>query len=95
MTFSSLGPTLDSVAAAHRDLGMTPVNDLAPQERRLFDSMVIHEDRDIFVLNKPSGFAVQGGSKTHHHLDGLRPTNHCAAMNGLNHICGICPEIIR
>ncbi|HOX20139.1 MAG TPA: M28 family peptidase [Gemmatimonadales bacterium] len=38
MTFSSLGPTLDSVAAAHRDLGMTPVNDLAPQERRLFRS---------------------------------------------------------
>jgi 23S rRNA pseudouridine955/2504/2580 synthase len=33
--------------------------------------MVIHEDRDIYVLNKPSGFAVQGGSKTHHHLDGL------------------------
>jgi len=22
-------------------------------------------------------------------------TNHCAAMNGLNHICGICREIIR
>jgi 23S rRNA pseudouridine955/2504/2580 synthase len=33
--------------------------------------MVIHEDRDIYVLNKPSGFAVQGGTKTHHHLDGL------------------------
>jgi hypothetical protein len=31
----------------------------------------------------------------HHHLDVLRPTNHCAVMNGLNHICGICPEIIR
>ena len=44
---------------------------LTPTERRLFDSMVMHEDRDIFVLNKPSGFAVQGGSKTHHHLDGL------------------------
>jgi hypothetical protein len=29
------------------------------------------------------------------HLDGLRATNHCAAMNGLNHICGFCPEIIR
>jgi hypothetical protein len=28
-------------------------------------------------------------------LDGLHATNHCAAMNGLNHICGICPEIIR
>ena len=33
--------------------------------------MVLFEDRDIFVLNKPSGFAVQGGTKTHQHLDGL------------------------
>jgi 23S rRNA pseudouridine955/2504/2580 synthase len=47
------------------------VKPLTPQERRLFDSMVLFEDRDIFVLNKPSGLAVQGGSKTHHHLDGL------------------------
>lgn len=53
------------------DLPKGEVKPLTPQERRLFDSMVIHEDRDIFVLNKPSGFAVQGGSKTHHHLDGL------------------------
>jgi hypothetical protein len=30
-----------------------------------------------------------------YHLDGLHMTNHCAAMNGLNHICGICREIIR
>jgi hypothetical protein len=28
-------------------------------------------------------------------LDCTHATNHCAAMNGLNHICGICPEIIR
>lgn len=53
------------------DLPKGEVKPLTPQERRLFDSMVIHEDRDIFILNKPSGFAVQGGSKTHHHLDGL------------------------
>jgi len=52
----------------------TPKADVKPltrEERRLFDSMVIHEDRDIFVLDKPSGFAVQGGTKTHRHLDGL------------------------
>ncbi len=51
-----------------------PKGDVAPltkEERRLFDSMVIHEDKDIFVLNKPSGFAVQGGTKTFQHLDGL------------------------
>jgi 23S rRNA pseudouridine955/2504/2580 synthase len=33
--------------------------------------MVIHEDKDLFVLNKPAGFAVQGGTKTFQHLDGL------------------------
>ena len=44
---------------------------LTPEERKLFQSMVIHEDKDIYVLNKPSGFAVQGGTKTFHHLDGL------------------------
>lgn len=51
-----------------------PKEDMAPltkEERRLFDSMVIHEDKDIFILNKPSGFAVQGGTKTFRHLDGL------------------------
>ncbi len=53
------------------DTPKADVKTLTPTERRLFDQMVIHEDRDIFVLNKPSGFAVQGGSKTHHHLDGL------------------------
>jgi len=37
-TYSSLGPTLDSVAAAHRDLNMLPVGDLAPDERRFFRS---------------------------------------------------------
>ncbi|HEX5005236.1 MAG TPA: M28 family peptidase [Gemmatimonadales bacterium] len=36
--FSSLGPTLDSVAAAHPDLHMTPVDDTSPQERRFFRS---------------------------------------------------------
>ena len=53
------------------DAPKADVKPLSPQERRLFQSMVIHEDRDIYVLNKPPGFAVQGGTKTHHHLDGL------------------------
>jgi 23S rRNA pseudouridine955/2504/2580 synthase len=51
-----------------------PKEDVAPlsaKERQLFNSMVIHEDKDLYVLNKPSGFAVQGGTKTHLHLDGL------------------------
>lgn len=53
------------------DLPKADVKPLTPQERRLFQSMVLHEDGDLYVLNKPAGLAVQGGSKTHHHLDGL------------------------
>ena len=33
--------------------------------------MVLHEDEDLFVLNKPQGLAVQGGTGTHRHVDGL------------------------
>ncbi len=44
---------------------------LTAKERQVFQSMVLFEDKDIFVLNKPSGFAVQGGTKTSIHLDGL------------------------
>jgi 23S rRNA pseudouridine955/2504/2580 synthase len=53
------------------DAPKADIKPLTREERRLFDSMVIHEDGDLFVLDKPSGFAVQGGTKTHHHLDGL------------------------
>jgi 23S rRNA pseudouridine955/2504/2580 synthase len=34
-------------------------------------SLVIHKDKSIIVLNKPSGLAVQGGTKTERHLDGM------------------------
>ena len=53
------------------DIPREDVKPLTPQERRLFQSMVLHEDGDLYVLNKPAGLAVQGGTKTHHHLDGL------------------------
>jgi 23S rRNA pseudouridine955/2504/2580 synthase len=32
---------------------------------------VLHRDQDVIVLNKPAGLAVQGGTNTNHHLDGL------------------------
>jgi len=34
-------------------------------------SLVLHEDRAAFVLNKPPGLATQGGTKTKDHLDRL------------------------
>jgi 23S rRNA pseudouridine955/2504/2580 synthase len=34
-------------------------------------SLVLHEDELVLVLNKPAGLAVQGGTKTLHHIDRL------------------------
>ncbi len=32
---------------------------------------VIYKDKSVLVLNKPAGLAVQGGTKTERHLDGM------------------------
>jgi 23S rRNA pseudouridine955/2504/2580 synthase len=39
--------------------------------RDFLRSIILHEDDDVLVLNKPMGLAVQGGSGTTRHLDGM------------------------
>ena len=39
--------------------------------REFLRSITLHEDPDVLVLNKPMGLAVQGGSGTTRHLDGM------------------------
>jgi 23S rRNA pseudouridine955/2504/2580 synthase len=39
--------------------------------RALLKSITLYEDADVLVLNKPMGLAVQGGSGTTRHLDGM------------------------
>ncbi|WP_052045820.1 RluA family pseudouridine synthase [Candidatus Paracaedibacter symbiosus] len=48
----------------------TPELALSSDEIAWLESLVIWEDEDFLVLNKPSGLAVQGGSKTTKHIDG-------------------------
>ncbi len=43
----------------------------AQKDRAFIRSITLHEDDDVLVLNKPMGLAVQGGSGTHRHVDGL------------------------
>jgi 23S rRNA pseudouridine955/2504/2580 synthase len=44
----------------------------ADQKTRDFlQSITLHEDDDVLVFNKPMGLAVQGGSGTTRHLDGM------------------------
>lgn len=44
---------------------------LSKNDIELITSMVIYKDKNIIVLNKPSGLAVQGGTNTTKHIDGL------------------------
>ncbi|HEY9234993.1 MAG TPA: RluA family pseudouridine synthase [Phenylobacterium sp.] len=44
---------------------------LDPRDIAYAKSLVIYEDEEVLVLNKPSGLAVQGGTKTTKHIDRL------------------------
>ena len=41
------------------------------KDRAFIKSITLYEDDDVLVLNKPMGLAVQGGSGTTRHLDGM------------------------
>jgi 23S rRNA pseudouridine955/2504/2580 synthase len=49
----------------------TPGNEADAKTRDFLKSITLHEDADVLVLNKPMGLAVQGGSGTTRHLDGM------------------------
>ncbi|MDH3660743.1 MAG: RluA family pseudouridine synthase, partial [Alphaproteobacteria bacterium] len=42
-----------------------------PQDADELRTMILHEDDALIALNKPAGLAVQGGSKTKRHIDGM------------------------
>jgi 23S rRNA pseudouridine955/2504/2580 synthase len=41
------------------------------ETRRFLANLTLYEDKDVLVLNKPMGLAVQGGSGTFKHVDGM------------------------
>ena len=59
-------PPLDAAPTA----SATP-RPLLPADEAMLQGAVIHRDEAVIVLNKPPGLAVQGGTKSERHLDGL------------------------
>jgi 23S rRNA pseudouridine955/2504/2580 synthase len=43
----------------------------SPQDADWLRSRILHQDEALLVLNKPAGLAVQGGTGTTRHLDGM------------------------
>ena len=50
---------------------LKPPPGLSKADRDFIERMIVFENDFIVVLNKPFGIAVQGGTKTSRHLDGL------------------------
>ena len=48
-----------------------PKHALSKADRDFLASITLYEDDDLLVVNKPPGIAVQGGTKTTHHIDRL------------------------
>jgi len=44
---------------------------LTREETEAIRSWVLHQDDHVIILNKPAGLAVQGGSGTKQHIDGM------------------------
>jgi 23S rRNA pseudouridine955/2504/2580 synthase len=51
--------------------GAEPAPSVSKADRELIERMILYEDDDVLVLNKPFGIAVQGGTGTRRHIDGL------------------------
>ncbi|MEL7480362.1 MAG: RluA family pseudouridine synthase, partial [Pseudomonadota bacterium] len=45
--------------------------DPSEADRAFLRTLILHEDEEMFILNKPAGLAVQGGTNTRRHIDGL------------------------
>jgi 23S rRNA pseudouridine955/2504/2580 synthase len=60
---------------------------LSEKDKQFMHSMVIYQDADIIAINKPHGLAVQGGTKTEHHLDRLLPA--------LENEEGVAPRLVH
>lgn len=48
-----------------------PVTNITARDAKMIQSCVMYRDEQVIVLNKPAGLAVQGGSGTVRHVDGL------------------------
>ena len=70
----------DTRLSAGSQVRVPPLPDAPPPEEKgklaardvaYAKSLVIYEDEEVLALNKPSGLAVQGGTKTSKHVDRL------------------------
>jgi 23S rRNA-/tRNA-specific pseudouridylate synthase len=71
------------------------VKRISPEDQRAIREMTLFEDKHVLVLNKPFGLAVQGGSGTRRHIDGMleaMAVGGCAAATGTRTSGEVCRQ---
>jgi 23S rRNA pseudouridine955/2504/2580 synthase len=64
-------PRLVQEAKKEKAPSPKPPLGLSKADRDRIEAMIIYEDEHVLVLNKPFGLAVQGGTGTKRHIDGM------------------------
>ncbi len=57
--------------SSNTSAGKNKPKQVPEKDAALIQSMILYKDDDLIALNKPPGLAVQGGSKTTRHIDGM------------------------
>jgi len=60
---------------------------LTDQDIQYIKELVLYDDGDLVILNKPGDIATQGGTNTHRHIDGL--------LDGLKNREGVAPRLVH
>jgi len=60
---------------------------ISEEDQEFIRSLVMFENNDLIAINKPPGLAVQGGSKTSRHIDGM--------LEGLRPEAGERPKLVH
>jgi 23S rRNA pseudouridine955/2504/2580 synthase len=60
---------------------------LSETDAAFIRSLVLYRDDDVIALDKPPGLAVQGGTGTHRHIDGM--------LEGLRFDAGEAPRLVH
>jgi 23S rRNA pseudouridine955/2504/2580 synthase len=55
------------------DAGYSRGGEMRGGDAEFLRALILYEDKDVFVFNKPFGLAVQGGSGLTRHIDGMLP----------------------
>ncbi|MAE50793.1 MAG: pseudouridine synthase [Micavibrio sp.] len=85
----------DTKLSAGQDVRLPPYSGERLQEKRkitadeaaFMRSLVIYDDGDVLAINKPEGWAVQGGTNTQQHIDGL--------LEALSNKDGVKPRLVH